>query len=253
MRARRPGRWRRRTRRASARSRRDLVQPGRLERVGVVVRQVLPLVDERALVQLRARRPAGAQVVGRLVRRVRAGAVRPVERVDSHDVAVEQLVEEREVEPGDVAGGGREVVEVVVAYVVDEGDRPVTGTGEVPADLRVAAVPLRRGAERGGRLRVHVGVELVDQARDLLVGDHRGVRDLPAAVTLRELRVVGDPHLDVVAHAAQRVVLQVDDALVVVQRQPLPDRADRRRVAPQPSSGPGYAADTGSAPPGAAR
>ena len=62
-------------------------------------------------------------------------------------------------------------------------------------------------------LRVHVVVELVDQARDLRVGDRGRVRDLRPAVAGRERGVVGDPDLDLVADAAQRVVLAVQAAV----------------------------------------
>jgi len=61
---------------------------------------------------------------------------------------------------------------------------------------------------------------------DLRVGHDRGV--VPAAVAGRERDVVGDPHLDVVAHAAQRVLLAVDLAGDVVECEQVAHRADGR-------------------------
>ena len=217
--------------------RQALVHPGRLERVGVVVQQVLPLVGERALVEVRARRPARAQVRRRFVHRVGARAVLPVERVDRHHVAVEKLVDLRREEPGDVGRRRRERVVVVVAHVVDQRHRAVAGAGVVAAvaarvgtEQGVGPVTVRRRAEGGRLLRVDVRVELGDEVARLLVGDRGGAGDLRPAVTGREGQVVGHPHLDVHTDGAQRVGLAVVGAIGIVEREPLAVRADRRRL-----------------------
>ena len=70
--------------------------------VGVLValEQVLVLVGEGALVLVGASRLRRAEVAGHgLVRRVVTGAVQPVERVDGHHVAVDDVVEREEKKP----------------------------------------------------------------------------------------------------------------------------------------------------------
>jgi hypothetical protein len=141
--------------------------------------------------------------------------VRPVEGVDRHHVAVDQLVELGGEEARDVGRRRRERVVVVVPDVVDQRDRLVALAAEVQAfegGVDVRAVPVRRCREGRRLLRVHVGVELVDEVVDLLVGDGGRVRDLRAAVTGGERGVVRDPHLDLVADTAERVVLEVQPA-----------------------------------------
>ena len=214
---------------------------------------MLVLVGEGALVEVR---PRGAQRtrtahgggagrvvgVGRVVRRVGTGAVQPVERVDRHDVAVGQVVERRVEEPGDVglAVGRRGLVVVRVTDVVDQRHRLVPGA--VHAVRAVGAVPVRCDRERLGLLREHVGVELVDEAVDLVLGhrDRRAAAHRVAAVAGRELQrlvagsVARHPDLDLVADALEDVVLQVDLAGEVVQRRPRARPCPPRRRPPRP-------------------
>jgi len=219
-----------------------LVQPGVLAAVHVVLQQVLVLVGERALVVARPRLQrvtagVGLGVGGRVV----AGAVQPVVGVDGHHVAVERLVEQRVVEPGDVGRALRGVRGVVVrvAHVADQ-DHHVVAVAlvevrvvaeDVPQRSAEADVDLLRsvalGRHREGlRLRGQdVAVVLCDHALDLRVGD-LGQAGRVAAVALGEGGVGLHPDLDVVAHAAQHVVVRVD-AVDVVQQQPRLGAADR--------------------------
>jgi hypothetical protein len=108
-----------------------LHDPCVLGEVGVVVEQPLPLARQHGLVLVGAGRTAGARVVRGLVQRVGAGAVRPVEDVERHHVAVEQLVALRVEE----AGAGRQDV-VVEEVVVEEKDRLVAVPVKTPRSPR---------------------------------------------------------------------------------------------------------------------
>ena len=129
--------------------RQTLVDPVHLVGVLVVLEQVLVLVREGALVvprlgqavdavacAVRLRGAGRVRRVRRIVRRVGAGAVEPVERVDRHHVAVDELVEVPREESRDVglALGVDGLVEVRVPHVVDKHDNVV---GLVGRDLVV--------------------------------------------------------------------------------------------------------------------
>ena len=88
-------------------------------------------------------------------------------------------------------------------------------------------VAVGRYRERLRLLRIDVRVELADEALHLGVRDRRQPERVPAVVP-REGEVVRDPDLDVVADAAQGVVLQVDAVVEVVERQPGADGAHLR-------------------------
>jgi hypothetical protein len=118
--------------------------------------------------------------------------------IDRHRVAIEVLPVRRREEAGNV----REpvlvvrVIEVRVPHVVDEHDRVVAVTRVVvvrqadePRQDRVRPVAIRRDAERLRLLRQDVVVELIDEVRNLLVGD-RGPLAV-AAVAVREGGVGG--------------------------------------------------------------
>ncbi|MFN8515293.1 MAG: hypothetical protein U0841_22440 [Chloroflexia bacterium] len=100
-----------------------LVDPGFFVAVVVEVDQVLVLVGEGAFVEERDRPavPAGACRIG-LVRRGGTGAMLPIERVDRDHVAVERAGVGGAEEPADIGGYGWEVVEIIVADVVDQDD-----------------------------------------------------------------------------------------------------------------------------------
>ncbi len=197
-----------------------LVDPVELVRVLVALEQVLILVGEDALVETRPGGCARARVVRRVVRRIRAGAMQPVERVDRHHVAIEEVVDLRREESRDVreAAGVVRVVEVRVADVRDERDDLVAVT-RVVVERQLGSsrpVPGRRHAERRRLLRVDVGVELADQARDLRVArrrcEHRRcgsrppgsrVPESPGAAVRHSLAL--HPDLDVLARAPASV------------------------------------------------
>ena len=183
-------------------------------------------MGEDRLVLERLRRTVAADHRRRLVRRVGARAVEPVVRVDRHHVALDERVDVGRVVAGDV-GRELDVVVVLVPEVRDQRDDLVAGAGVVagwddPELLEHAAVPLarRRRAEGGRHLREHVAVELADEVRGLRVGDH--VADaVVAAVARREVEVVRDPDLDLLADGAQREELEAGAAGEDVDHRPL--------------------------------
>jgi hypothetical protein len=142
--------------------------------------------------------------------------MRPVVRVDGHDVPVEIGVDRRREEARDVGQALTvvEVVVVVVANVVDEDHDlvavagvVVVAAGEREGRARLAAtgfraVAVRRHAELGRLLRVDVVLELVGQVVDLCVGDDVAIA-VVAAVTGLEVEDLGDPDLRVRGDRAQ--------------------------------------------------
>ena len=203
--------------------REPFVDPVDLARVLIALEQVLVFVREDALVEMRPCRGARTRVGRRVVRRVRAGAMRPVEGIDGHHVPIEERVDLRREESGDVRepAGVVLVVVVRVLHVGDErddlvpvADVVVVRQAEQPWQLRLGAAPRRRHAERRRLLGIDVGIELVDQRGDLLIGDDVA-HAVVAAVARREVQC---------AHRRGRK--SGDDPLLNPDLDVLPDRAE---------------------------
>ncbi len=235
-----------------------LVDPAELRAVLVVLEEMLVLVGEDALVQEGPTDGVRARVGRRRVRRVCTGQVEPVERVDGHDVPVEELVQAGREEAGDPREALRvvQVVEVLVPNVVDERHDVVAVTRRIgrealqrrsrTARREVTAVAVRSDAEDIRLDRKHHVVELLCEVVHLGVRDRRA-NAVPAVAgeeveTRRGSAWQGtrhrarNPDLDVVPPRPEREALPVE-AERVVEGEPDPLLADRRRVVHQLDAG----------------